>query len=234
MSTAVQPLRNITPFEELSLEAEDLYAEAKNWADGEPIQTQAQCDALDKLDKAIADVVKRLDALRVEEKAPLDEQVQAIQDRYNPLIQPKKGKLVLAREALNGPRAAFKAEQARIKEDAARKAREEEERLRRDAEEAIRASAGNLEAREQAEEKLALANDAAAFAKREERRATTGLGLRTTYRAELTDLNVAIKHYWAAKRDEFSTLVQQLAADDVRSGKREIPGFIIHEEKKAL
>ena len=231
---AVAALRNISPFDEIVLEIEDLYAEAKNWADGTPIQTQAQCDALDKLDKELLDAGKRLDALRVEEKRPLDEQVQAIQDRYNPLIQPKKGKVDIARAALNAPRAAFKAEQARIKEEAARKAREEAEALRRKAEEEIRASAGNLEAREKAEETLALAKDAEGFAGRAEKKATTGLGLRTIYRADLTDLNAAIKHYWTTQREAFADLVQGLAAADVRNGTREIPGFIIIEEKKAL
>lgn len=50
--------------------------------------------------------------------------------------------------------------------------------------------------------------------------------------AEETEAHAAMRK--AAKRDEFAAMVQQLAADDVRAGKREIPGFIIHEEKKAL
>ena len=105
VTTDSQPLRNITPFDELVLEIDDLFAEAANWADGSPVENQAQCDALDVLDKALLDAGKRLDALRVEEKRPLDEQVQAIQDRYNPFIQPKKGKVDLARSALNPVRA---------------------------------------------------------------------------------------------------------------------------------
>ena len=226
--------KNITPFDEAVLELEDLLTEARAWADGEPITTQEQCDALDKLDKAIAAAGKKLDALRVEEKRPLDEQVDAIQARFNPYIQPKKGKVDIARAALNPPRAAFKAEQARIKEEAARKAREEAEALARKAEEEIRASKGNLEAREKAEETLALAKDAEGFAKRQEKRAETGNGLRTIYRPTLVDLNAAIKHYWSTRRDDFADLVQGLAAADVRNGKREIPGFEITAESKAL
>ena len=55
VTTDSQPLRNITPFDELVLEIEDLFAEATNWADGSPVENQAQCDALDVLDKALLD-----------------------------------------------------------------------------------------------------------------------------------------------------------------------------------
>lgn len=64
---AVVRIKNITPFDEIVLEIEDLFAEAENWADGTSIENQAQCDALDVLDKSLLDAGKRLDALRVEE-----------------------------------------------------------------------------------------------------------------------------------------------------------------------
>lgn len=234
MTATATTLRNITPFDEIVLEIDDLYSEAANWADGSPIESQEQCDALDKLDKDLLDASKRLDALRVEEKRPLDEQVQAIQDRYNPYIQPKKGRVDIARSCLNPVRAAWKAAELRRKEEAAAKARAEAEAERVKAQEAIRASAGNLAAREAAEEQLATAKEAEKFANRQERRATTGTGLRVTYETSITDLNVAIKHYWAERRVEFQTLVQRLADEDVRRGLRSIPGITITEQKKAV
>jgi len=226
--------RNITPFDELTLEIDDLYTKAANWADGTPIESQEQCDALDDLDKALLDAGKRLDALRVEEKRPLDEQVQAIQDKFNPYIQPKKGRVDLARASLNPLRAAWKEAERTRKAAAAEKARQEAEELKRKAEEEMRASAGNLVAREAAEETLAFAKEAEGFAKREERRATTGTGLRTTYEVSVTDLSTAIRHYWTARKADFQTLVQSLAEEDVRRGVREIPGFTITEIKKAI
>lgn len=239
MSTATAeraeaPRRNITPFDEVVMEIDDLYSEAANWADGSPIENQEQCDALDDLDKKLLDAGKRLDALRVEEKRPLDEQVQAIQDRYNPYIQPKKGRVDIARSCLNPVRAAWKEAERKRKEDAAAKARAEAEAEKRKAEEAIRASAGNLAAREAAEEQLATAKEAEKFANRQERRATTGTGLRTTYTASITDLNAAIKHYWGERKGEFEALVQRLADEDVRRGLRTIPGITITEDKKAV
>lgn len=233
-AAAATILRNITPFDEIVLEIEGLYDEAKIWADGSPVENQAQCDALDVLDKKLLDASKRLDALRVNEKLPLDEQVQAIQDRYNPLIQPKRGKVDRARDALNPARAAWKKKLADEKAAAALKARIEAEEERQKAEDAIRASVGNLEAREKAEEQFDMAKEADAFANRQERRASTGLGMRTIHRAELSDLSAAIKHYWATRQGDFSALVTQLAAADVRAGKRTIPGFTIIEERKAL
>lgn len=239
MSTATAeraetPRRNITPFDEIILEIDDLYSEAANWADGSPLENKEQCDALDDLDKKLLDAGKRLDALRVEEKRPLDEQVQAIQDRYNPYIQPKKGRVDIARSCLNPVRAAWKESERKRKEEAAAKARAEAEAEKRKAEEAIRASAGNLAAREAAEEQLATAKEAEKFANRQERLATTSTGLRTTYTASITDLSAAIKHYWAERKVEFEALVQRLADEDVRRGLRTIPGITITEDKKAV
>lgn len=224
----------MSPFDEAVAELLDLYDEAKNWADGSAIESQAQCDALDVLDKSLLAIGQKLDAMRVEEKRPLDERIKDIQDRYNPFIQPKRGKVDLARSSLNPIRAAWKEAERQRKEAAALTARLEAEEERRKAEEAIRASAGNLAEREQAEEQLAMAKEAEAFADRQDRRATTGLGLRTTYRAEIADLNAAIKHYWAARREAFETLVLDLASADIRAGRRTIPGITIIEERKAL
>lgn len=234
MSAPAVALRNMTPFDEVVLEIDDLYAEAANWADGKPIENQDQCDALDVLDKALLDAGKRLDALRVEEKRPLDEQVQAIQDRYNPYVQPKKGRVDVARSCLNPLRAAWKDAERIRKEAAAAKAREEAEVERVKAEEAIRASAGNLVAREAAEEQLTLAKEAETFAVRQERKATTGLGLRTSYDVTVADLNEAVKHFWKTNRESFETLVHSLAAEDVRRGSRSIPGITITEIRKAV
>lgn len=227
-------LRNITPFDEIVMEIDDLYTEAAGWADGTPIENQAQCDALDVLDKALLDAGKRLDALRVEEKRPLDEAVQAIQDRYNPYVQPKKGRVDLARSCLNPLRAAWKAAEAKKKAEAAEKARLEAQAEKAKAEEMIRASAGNLVAREAAEEQLSTAKEAEKFANRQERRATTGLGLRPSYSVGVDDLNEAIKYYWLEDRREFETLVLTLAQRDVAKGRRAIPGISITEIKKAI
>jgi len=233
----IRPGGNLSPFDEIALEIEDLYGEARNWCDGEALASEDQHEAVSTLYDALHEAGKKAEALRVEEVKPLDEAKAAIQAKYHPLIgntKSGKGKVVLGKDALGALLAAWRAEVARQKEAAALKARIEAEEERRKAEEAIRASAGDLEARERAEEQLALAKEADAFANRQEKRATTGNGLRTVYRAELNDLNAAIKHYWSTDRAEFEGLVCDLAARDVRAGKRSIPGFTVIEEKRAI
>ncbi|MCA1298003.1 hypothetical protein [Stappia indica] len=232
--TNAQALRNITPFDEIVLKIDELYDEAKNWADGEPIQNQQQHDAVEKIRDAIHEAGKKADEMRKEEKRPLDEQVKAIQDRYNPLIQPKKGKVDRAKSALGDVLAVWRdklADEARAKAEAARIEAEEK---RRAAEEAMRSSAGDLEAREEAEEILSAAKNAEKQAKRADKAATTGTGLRTYYRAEIEDLTAVLRHYWPIRRAELEEFALGLANADVRAGKRDIPGVRVIEEKRAV
>lgn len=228
---------NLGEFDKIVLEIETLYDEARNWADGEPITNQDIADAVTTVYDALHEAGKKAEALRVTEVKPLDDAKAAIQVRFHPLIgdtKSGKGKVVLGKAALNVVLTAWRTEVAKAKKAAALKARIEAEEERRKAEEAIRASAGDLDACERAEEQLALAQDADAFASRREKEATTGLGLRITYHPVLTDLNVAIKHFWTSHRYDFEALVCHLAVKDVRAGKRTIPGFDVIEERKAM
>lgn len=225
--------KNITPFDEAVDTIQSLYDEAKNWADGSAIENQEQCDALDVLDKALMDAGKRLDGIRVSEKKPLDDQIDAIQARFNPFIQPKRGKVDMARAALNPIRAGWRQKVADERAAIAEKARLEFEEEQRKAREAMQASAGDLEAREAAERKLEDAKIAEADMKRTAKAATTGLRLRTTYHAELTDLGAAIKHYWPTHKQAFADLVLDIANRQAGAGI-EIPGFRVIEEKRAI
>lgn len=214
-------------------EIQDLYDEAKNWCDGEPITNEAMHDAVTKLYDGIHDAGKRADELRKDEKKPLDDEIKAIQDRFNPYIQPKKGKVDLAKDALGKMLAAWRAAVAKKKEDEARKAREEADKKAAEAQAAIRASAGKLAEREAAEELLKEAKKADRFANRQDKAATTGTGLRSVWVAELVDAELALD--WAYGRDpvRFKELVQQMANEAVRTGARSVPGFVVTEEKRA-
>jgi len=176
---------------------------------------------------------KSAELLRVAEKAPLDLQVDAIQARYNPYVQAKKGKVAMGKDALGVLLTAWRTEQQRLAAIAAAKAREEADALRAEAEAAIRASSGNLVEREAAEQTLQFAKTADRFAKRADKAATTGTGLRTVWVATLTDAEAALE--WAYGRDpnRFTALVQQMADEAVRGGIRVVPGFEVKEEKKA-
>lgn len=223
------PPAHLAIFEEI----DDLYNEAKNWADGEPITSEEMHDAITRLYDGLHDAGKRADALRVEEKRPLDDAVKAIQDRYNPYVQPKKGKVDRGKAALGDLLAAWRAAVQAKKAEEARKAREEADRIAAEAQAAMRASSGNLEEREKAEELLAEAKQVERFARRQDKAATTGTGLRSYWVATLTDAGAALD--WAYERDpaRFTELVQQMANEAVRAGARSVPGFAVTEEKRA-
>lgn len=228
----IQQGGNRTPFDLIIDELDGLYGEAANWADGEPIQNQEQCDALDKLDKDLLALDKRREELRVEEKRPLDDQIKEIQNRHNPV----KDKIARAREALNKLRADWKIREQRRKDAIAAQAREEQRKLEEERRAAERAAAqGDLAAAERAADLKADLQVAANDAKRMEKAAKAPAGLRTVYRAELVDERAAVAHYWKADRQAFLDLIQGLADRDVRfPATRQIPGFRTIEEKVAV
>lgn len=221
---------NMTPFDEIKVEIDDLFEEAKAWLDGTEIASEAEEKAVDQLLDMSRAAFKKADTARKVENEPFDKGKAAVQAKYKPVLSRAEVISDTCKARLTPYRAKIEAE----KQAKARAAAEEAERLRREAEAAIRASSGNIEERQKAEEALELAKEADAFASREQKRAETGLGLRTTYRAELTNGVEAARHYWATKREECEAFFLNLAASDVRAGTRAIPGFNVIEEKKAV
>lgn len=233
----IHPGANMSPFDAITLKIEELYEEAKNWADGEAISSQEIADAVTTIYDALHDAGKEAEALRVEEVKPLDEAKAAIQAKFHPLIgdtKAGKGKVVLGKAALNALLTDWRAEVKRQKDAAALKARLEAEEEARKAQEAIRASSGDLEARERAEEQLALAKEAERYASKLEKKADVGNRLRTVWVPEIEDVAEAIRFYWKAKPERFAALVLEMAAEDFRAGRRSIPGIRAVEQARAL
>lgn len=229
-----------TPFEAVSTEIENLYLEAKNWCDGEDIENQAQADQVGKLINLIRAAAKRADELRAEEKAPLDEQVKAIQERYAPLIadtKSAKGKTVLALQACKDALAPYLEKQERERREAEARARETAEKAAREAEEAARA-ARSLEEKEAAEAMIQEAKTADKVARNVARMSTnagTGegrrVGLRVRYQAEITDEAAFAKFVWQHHRAQLLPAFQDIAQDLVDGKHRDIPGVTIHERR---
>ncbi|NGO63934.1 hypothetical protein G6N76_09620 [Rhizobium daejeonense] len=214
-------------------EIDDLYDEAKNWADGEAIASQEMHDAIEKLYNGLHEAGKKADDLRKADKKPLDDKIDEIQKLYNPYIQPKKGKVDLAKSSLGTLLAAWRKKVADEKAaEAAAKAAEAAE-AKRLAEEAIRSSSGNLAAREEAEELLDDAKKLERGAKRADKAATTWTGLRSVWVTTLVDEEAAIEWAWGVDSDAFRRLSLSLAEEKVRGGARELPGFSIVEDKVA-
>lgn len=222
-----------TPFEAIVKEIQDLFDEASNFADGEPIGSEKMAETITELHDKIHAAGKQADALRVEEKKPLDDAVKAIQDKFNPYIQPKKGKVDLAKSALSDLLTPWRNKIAAEKAAAAAAIAKEAAEAKRKADEAMQATRGNLAARVAAEEQVAHAAALAKTARREEKAATTGTGLVTVWRAEIVDEELALDWCFARAKFEFMALVQRNADEAVRSGVRVIPGVRVYDDKVA-
>lgn len=228
---------NMSPFDMVTGEIQAYYDEAKNWAsDGFAIENQEQADQIDMLDKALLKSSQDADALRIEEKRPLDEQIDAIQARFNPFIQPKKGKVDVARASLKALLTSWRTAQQAKKDAEARRIRDEAAEAERLAQQAFaQTNVADIAEREEAERLAERAADLAKQAGRATKAATTGTGLRTSWMPVLLDRQAAITHYWKADPGAFERLVLDLAITDVRvNHKREIPGFRVDEIKGAI
>jgi hypothetical protein len=235
-------LTNATPFDLIADHLQDLISEARNFADGEPVSSQGQADAVSALIENLRTAAKDADAERVRENEPHDKAKAAVQAKYAPLIADPKnknpGKVWKAIDALKACLQPYLAKLDAEKREAERVAREAADKAAKNAADAMRAAAANdLQAREAAEALIADAEAAAKLAKAaagDKAHATGGsraMGLRSVWKAELKDAQIAAGFFWKRDPSVFNAFLQKLADEDVRSGKRSIPGFDVTEER---
>jgi septal ring factor EnvC (AmiA/AmiB activator) len=186
---------------------------------------------------------KRLDAARVEEKAPHMEAARSVDARYQPMISQVQDAVKAVTRALTAYLEAEEAK-ARAAAAAARKAAEEEQR--RAAELAAQAQAeedpfeafDTGEAARKAEaEAAALARQAAAPVKVNVTSTDGGkaAGLRTVgWIVEVDDPSALVAHY--ADRIEFLELAKKCAAADAKAskGQAKIPGCKFIADRRAI
>ena len=231
MSAEPVQLRNSTPFDIIVESIDDALLEARNWADGKAAETQEQVDEIARLIDDLFGNAKALEAERVAEKKPLDDAIEVIQGRYNvylaPLKNKKPGKVPMAIDALNAAKRTYLLKVEAELEAKRQKAREEAEAAAKAAADAAHAAqADDLEAREAAEALVQQAEAAHAEARQAEKARAhahgggRAQGLRTRTVAAITDLDAAVKFYWRTDKAEFEALVQKLADNDARSGRR--------------
>lgn len=242
MSAEPVQLRNSTPFDIIVESIDDALLEARNWADGKAAETQEQVDEIARLIDDLNGNAKALEAERVAEKKPLDDAIEVIQGRYNvylaPLKNKKPGKVPMAIDALNAAKRAYLLKVEAELEAKRQKAREEAEAAAKAAADAARAAqADDLEAREAAEA-LVQQDEAAQAEARQAEKARAhahgggrAQGLRTRTVAEITDLDAAVKFYWRTDKQAFVELVQKLADNDARSGRRAAEGIAFTDER---
>lgn len=232
-----------TPFDACKAHMEDLLTEARNWADGVKVETQAQADDVSRLMEDLRLAMDAADDVRVTEKKPFDEIIAEIQDRYNVYIAPLKnktpGKVPVAIDALKAVLKPYLDAQEAERQAEAKRVREEAEKAAQAAAEAARSAApDDLAAREQAEELISAAAQLDAQAKRTENArpqahgGARALWLKKTFTPILANPSEALKHYAAQRAPELKAFLLELAVADVREGKRAIPGFVIQEGTK--
>ena len=215
-----------TPYEALTAHILDLWELAEGALTGQPIVSQEQADQIEGLADDCLKAWQAAEAVRKDEKRPHDEAAAAVQAKWKPLTD----KANLAKKTALDALTPWKLELQRQKDAAAAKAREEAEELARKAREAAQASVGDLTARADAEALLKQADKATKAANRIDRAPT---GLRTYWHAEITDRRAALNHYIRTAPNEFVSLIEQLANQDIRAGVRNIPGVEAVEEKRA-
>jgi len=217
---------NPPPDVAFSMEVDDLFALLSNTLAGcDAVTTDEQEAAIDALMDDFRKAAKDADKARAAEKKPHDDAGKAVQVKWKPIIDKADRGVSACKDALTPYRVA----KQRAKDEAARKARDEAEAKERAAHEALRQS-DDLEARFAAEQDLEAAKKLASVANRIDRSAT---GLRTVWRAEITDRATALRAYLQRNPDAFLDLIQSLADHDARNGRPAIPGITYHEEKKA-
>ncbi len=232
-----------SPFDAVRIHIEGLIEEAKPYLTGAEITTDAQATEIKRLKDEIKLAEKAADDARKLENVPYDDGKAEIQAKYAPLIadtKKVKGKTVLAIETLNAVLTPYLRKKEREAEEEAARKRKEADDLAVAAAAAVRESAGDLEAREEAEELVTAASIAnadanrAATAKVHVKGGGRAEGLRSHWVATLTDRKAALLHYIQDWPPEIIAALQILADTDVRAGKRQIPGFEVFDDRRAV
>ena len=208
---------------------DDLFAEASGWLDGDmDVTTKKQADALVRLKRELREAGNVADAARKEEAAPFDAGKAAVQAKFNPYVQPKKGKVDRAIAMIQEVLGPWLLEQTRLKRANDERLAAEAIKAKSDADAAIQASAGDLEAREEAEHRLEDAKEAEKIAARA-LKTNVVKGAQSRWDVELVDRTAAARFLWTKYPERFDALLVDMAKDMVMDGKREIPGFQITE-----
>lgn len=233
-----------TTFEAIKAKIDDLFDEAKNWLDGQPIQNQAQADEVYRLRRMILEAEAQADTLRKVENEPFDTGKAEVQARYAPLIADTKavrGKTVVASQACL---AALQPWLLKLEREQETRAAEARAAANKAADEArLLAQAADPARLDDAEVVEGVVQDAKAAERtarlEETSRARVGGGdyratlLRDNWVANLTDGDAALAHYWKMRRGDLEAFLATLAAQDVKAGKRDIPGFLVENQKRA-
>lgn len=233
----------LTPYELVKIEIDDLFAEAKHFLDGQPVDSPEMAEAIQTLTRKIQAAAKRAEEYRVTENKPFDDGKKEVQARYNALISTNDkspGKTTMAvqlchkamkpwLDKLEAEKQA-KAEAARIE---AEKARLEVERLAKER--------ATLEGKEAFELAAANARKAEATATKIENSSVTvggegrAISMRDYYTAELVQPIEFARYLWLNHRERYVEWLADMADKLVANGARDgLTGVNIKHERKPV
>lgn len=223
------------PFEAFSLHIDDLYEQAEQYLDGEPIATPEQAEDVSRILNMVRKAGNDADDARKTEKKPHDDAAKAVQTKWKPILEKCDLAAQVAKRAL-APW--LEAEEARQR--AAAQALKEEARQK--AEAVAQANidptslAGQAYQRAAREEVISIEAEAAKLEKKpvQARGGERAVSLRSVWTATLSDPCAALKHYRERRPEDLKAWLLEQAQQDVRAGARAIPGFEITEEKRAV
>lgn len=226
---------NARPLQAIGMNIDDLFDEAKGWLDGTAIETEEQASEVGKLRDMIRDAEKAAKAAKATEREPYASQVKAIDADWKPVLD----KAELAKRACNNALAPFIVAKEKRQRAEAEAARAEADRLAQEARDARAGADGDLARLSAGETMLKAARDADAAAGKLEKAkpqvagGNRAIGLRTTYRAEVTDYTAFARWAWLHRRTEYEAFLVELADREARRGPVSIPGVTIRTERKA-
>lgn len=226
-----------TPFDMAKEAIDDLYLEASNFCDGEPIETQAQADAVSKLIEELRKASKHADDCRVAEKKPFDDAAKAVQTRYKPIIDRAQVAVDTAKKALVPFLQKVEAEKRRLADEARREA-EEKTRIAQEAVRIASRSASLADANE-ARFREDHAKEAAEYARAKEKDKAGAKGgaramtLRTVKHAKVTDSAAFSRYVWTTHRVQLEEWLDVFADQLCRAHVTNMPGVEITTEQVA-
>ena len=216
------------PIDTITAPFEAYRSEAENWLDGEPVENEAQMEAVDALRKQMRQWRLDLEKGQKSATAPLHDAYKAELERWKPTIEDAKrieGCLVAAVDG-------FKRKLAAEKADAERQARAEAERKMREAKEAAaKADAADLEAQRAADNAKREAEAAVAAARAAAN--DTVKGLRNVTRYQITDHRALLN--WIARndRDAVTAFIEDWASKNHKTASAP-DGLDVWQEKEAF
>jgi hypothetical protein len=218
----------LDPFAAIAAHIADLNEEAKLHLDGKPVETQDQCDTLDKLYDEALKAEKAANDARTDEKKPHDDAAAAVQAKWKPLVSDaerikkaaRAGTVAWKQKLIDAANAKAKeiAELARAAQEAAQR-------------EAAQARADNdLGAIEASEQSLAASETLTKMAAKAAKPIATGL--RTYWSGEVEDYAAYLDWLKANRLADLIDFMNEQVKRDVASGERVIPGVRIWSERR--